>query len=597
MELNFYDHSARLKTSDDTHAYLPSHYFLYALKIRPLALLLDKYVELKEDVSRSLSGTNADKAKAFDALAKSPTPSNPTTSRLDKYSQSNFFGIFKDVEKRLGAKNPINVKNGVIRSGSDFFSSVILKALHVPDSSSSALGRLIFAFSKSPETYEFLVKKYCSKLPYLLKSEKCDELLYLIFVTLGLEGKLDVIFESLPEPSRNCSFGSTPDVFLFNTTPVSGNAQYFEIPVHFSDKLGEYVFFKKDLLHSQETLKDISDQLLKFWSYAYIEKFEGEFYLRPKLLSQDLPLEVGTNKIIHRASKIVERYGVDDAVSELFLEREEVEHYLEIWSNKSNLILQGAPGVGKSYVARRLAYALIGFKDDQKLQTVQFHQSYSYEDFVQGYRPNGNQGFERQNGSFYQFRDLALSDPDGTYVFIIDEINRGNLSKIFGELMLLVEPDKRGPEWATRLSYASENEPKFFVPSNLYILGMMNTADRSLSLVDYALRRRFAFVAMQPMYGAPKYRAHLQARGVSEDVIIRIVNGMGDLNEAIEADRTNLGPGFRIGHSFFTPTKDIEDPEAWFRRIVETEIHPLLEEYWFDAPETADQWRDQLLRG
>lgn len=295
--------------------------------------------------------------------------------------------------------------------------------------------------------------------------------------------------------------------------------------------------------------------------------------------------------------EIVEPYTVDDAVSELFLERHEVERYLDIWSNKKNLILQGAPGVGKSFIARLLAYALIGFKDDRKLQTVQFHQSYSYEDFVQGYRPNGNQGFERKNGSFYEFRDRALRDPDGTYVFIIDEINRGNLSKIFGELMLLIEPDKRGPEWATRLSYASEGEPNFFVPSNLYILGMMNTADRSLSLVDYALRRRFAFVAMQPMYGAPKYRTHLEANGVAEEVITRIVNGMGELNQAIEADRTNLGPGFRIGHSFFTPTKDVEDSEVWYRRIVETEIHPLLEEYWFDAPETADQWRDQLLRG
>jgi hypothetical protein len=290
-------------------------------------------------------------------------------------------------------------------------------------------------------------------------------------------------------------------------------------------------------------------------------------------------------------------YTIDDALNELFLEKTDVERYLDIWSNKKNLILQGAPGVGKSFIARRLAYALIGFKDDRKLQTVQFHQSYSYEDFVQGYRPNGNQGFERKNGSFYEFRERALNDPNGTYVFIIDEINRGNLSKIFGELMLLIEPDKRGPEWATRLSYASEGEPSFFVPSNLYILGMMNTADRSLSLVDYALRRRFAFVAMQPMYGAAKYRTHLQAKGVSEDVITKIVNGMGELNQAIEADRTNLGPGFRIGHSFFTPTKDVEDAEAWYRRIVETEIHPLLEEYWFDAPETADQWRDQLLSG
>jgi hypothetical protein len=162
--------------------------------------------------------------------------------------------------------------------------------------------------------------------------------------------------------------------------------------------------------------------------------------------------------------------------------------------------------------------------------------------------------------------------------------------------MLLIESDKRGSTWKTRLAYATDGDEDFYVPDNLFILGMMNTADRSLSLVDYALRRRFAFVAMEPLYGAAKFRAHLEAHGIPEGVINRIVNGMGELNQAIETDRTNLGPGFRIGHSFFTPSRTVDDPEAWYRRIVETEIHPLLEEYWFDAPEMADQWRDQLLR-
>ncbi|WP_299478105.1 DUF3578 domain-containing protein [uncultured Roseibium sp.] len=295
-------------------------------------------------------------------------------------------------------------------------------------------------------------------------------------------------------------------------------------------------------------------------------------------------------------NQVIDSYTVDDALDELFLERQDVERYLDIWRHKKNLILQGAPGVGKSFIAKRLAYALIGFKDDGKVQAVQFHQSYSYEDFVQGYRPNGNQGFERKNGSFYEFRDRALADPSSTYVFIIDEINRGNLSKIFGELMLLIEADKRGPMWKTRLAYASDNDQDFYVPDNLFILGMMNTADRSLSLVDYALRRRFAFVAMEPLYGAAKFRAQLERYGIPEDTINQIVNKMGELNQAIESDRTNLGPGFRIGHSFFTPTEDVDDPEAWYRRIVETEIYPLLEEYWFDAPETADQWRNELLR-
>lgn len=305
--------------------------------------------------------------------------------------------------------------------------------------------------------------------------------------------------------------------------------------------------------------------------------------------------DVGSTPEITPPSQ-AERYQIDDALDELFLERSDLERYLDIWANKKNMILQGAPGVGKSFVARRLAYALIGFRDDTKIQTVQFHQSYSYEDFVQGYRPNDNQGFERKNGTFHEFRDRALLDPDSTYVFIIDEINRGNLSKIFGELMLLIEPDKRGADWKTRLAYATNEDPEFYVPDNLFVLGMMNTADRSLSLVDYALRRRFAFVSMEPLYSAPKFRVHLQEAGVAEELITRIINGMTELNQAIESDRTNLGPGFRVGHSFFTPTKHVDSPEAWYRRVVETEIHPLLEEYWFDAPETADQWCDKLLK-
>jgi MoxR-like ATPase len=325
---------------------------------------------------------------------------------------------------------------------------------------------------------------------------------------------------------------------------------------------------------------------------VYLEDaLSGYDRLIDRRMEEPLPDQTAAAPQINRAAP----FTVDDALEELFLERVDVERYIEIWLRKKNLILQGAPGVGKSFTARLLAYALIGFRDDRRVQTVQFHQSYSYEDFVQGYRPNGSQGFERKDGSFYEFCTRAAKDPDGRYVFIIDEINRGNLSKIFGELMLLIEADKRDPKWATRLAYAANDDPEFYVPSNLYVLGMMNTADRSLSLVDYALRRRFAFVAMDPLYDTPKFKEHLATRGVPDEMARRIVSRMGELNQAIENDRANLGAGFRIGHSFFTPSAPVGDAGGWYRRIIETELHPLLQEYWFDTPETADQWRDRLL--
>lgn len=291
---------------------------------------------------------------------------------------------------------------------------------------------------------------------------------------------------------------------------------------------------------------------------------------------------------------VVMRYGIDEALKEIFLERSDFERWLDIWTEKKNLILRGAPRVGKSFVARRLAYALIGGKEEAKVQFVQFHQSYSYEDFVQGYRPASNGGFERQDGIFVEFQQRAVNDPDGKYVFIIDEINRGNLSKILGELMLLIEPDKRDPVWATTLSYAREGDDGFYVPDNLYLLGLMNTADRSLSIVDYALRRRFAFVLMEPAFGT-KFKEYLHNRNVSDAIIDRIVSRMEELNKDISEDRTSLGPGFRIGHSFFTPRMRVVDSLAWYQRVVATEIVPLLEEYWFDAPDKAEEWCNQLL--
>jgi hypothetical protein len=288
-------------------------------------------------------------------------------------------------------------------------------------------------------------------------------------------------------------------------------------------------------------------------------------------------------------------YGLDDAMTDLFMPREDVQAMLELWRAKSNLILQGAPGVGKSFVAKRLAYALLGATAPTRVETVQFHQSYAYEDFVQGYRPTITRGFELRDGVFLRLCAAARRDPDRSYVLIIDEVNRGNLSKVFGELMLLIEHDKRGADWSVRLTYAGPDDAPFHVPSNLYIIGMMNTADRSLSLVDYALRRRFAFVTLRPQFRAPAFAGHLAARGVAPNLVSQIIERLGDLNEAIASDTLSLGRGFEIGHSFFVPAWSGAYDAAWYARIIRTEIVPLLEEYWFDDPKRAESWRERLL--
>jgi len=291
----------------------------------------------------------------------------------------------------------------------------------------------------------------------------------------------------------------------------------------------------------------------------------------------------------------IEPYTIEQALDGLFMGEEAFRRILAVWERKKNLIVQGPPGVGKSFIAKRLSYALMKFRDPSRVRTVQFHQSYSYEDFIQGYRPSKN-GLSLQQGVFVDFCDNARKDPNETYVFIIDEINRGNLSKIFGELMLLIEADKRSSDWATKLAYAPDAEERFYVPPNVYLLGMMNTADRSLSLVDYALRRRFAFVALHPEFGSDKFRKELTNRGASSELIDRIITRMSELNDAIGSDKTNLGVGFCIGHSFFVPTSAGEQlDQQWYKRVMETEIIPLLEEYWFDNPTRAKEWSDRLL--
>jgi 5-methylcytosine-specific restriction protein B len=292
-------------------------------------------------------------------------------------------------------------------------------------------------------------------------------------------------------------------------------------------------------------------------------------------------------------------YSVDDILSTgSFVPYENLQQALNRLEIKKALILQGAPGVGKTFLAKRLAYALMGEKDDSRIRFVQFHQSYSYEDFVRGYRPSqSNAGvFELKDGIFFELCETARREPDQPHVFIIDEINRGNLSQIFGELLMLIEADKREPSFAIPLMYKREDEPDFYVPNNVYLIGTMNLADRSLALVDYALRRRFAFMTLNSAIDTPVFRNWLQDRQMDPSLIDLIIERISVVNADI-SDDTLLGERYQIGHSFFCPRG--EDFAAltreWYEEIVKTEIIPLLNEYWFDNSNKAQEISEKLL--
>ena len=278
-------------------------------------------------------------------------------------------------------------------------------------------------------------------------------------------------------------------------------------------------------------------------------------------------------------------YSVEKFLEEVYMDGDSYDTLVELIRVKKNVILQGAPGVGKTFAAKRLAYSMMGVKDQERVMMVQFHQSYTYEDFIEGFRPSStSNGFEIKKGSFYNFCKKAADDLENEYFFIIDEINRGNLSKIFGELFMLIENDKRGN--ALQLLYSDE---KFFVSANVYIIGMMNTADRSLAMLDYALRRRFAFFEMKPGFDSDGFREYRMALGNSK--FDRLIDCVEKLNTVIEAD-DSLGEGFCIGHSYFCNLKTVTDKAL--SNIVEYEMVPLLKEYWYDEPIKVKDWTEKL---
>jgi len=315
-------------------------------------------------------------------------------------------------------------------------------------------------------------------------------------------------------------------------------------------------------------ITDYTDRLAQLKAFFEEEDgaFDGEEILRP-----------------------LTEYSVEKFLGEVYMDREQYGAIMGLLRAKKNIILQGAPGVGKTFAAKRLAYSMMGVKDASRVKLIQFHQSYSYEDFIEGYRPSGA-GFELTKGAFYSFCKKAADDEENAYFFIIDEINRGNLSKIFGELFMLIESDKRGSSYKLQLLYSRE---LFYVPENVYIIGMMNTADRSLAMLDYALRRRFAFVELRPAFDSEGFRDY--CAGLDNSRFEALVREVESLNRAITEDES-LGEGFCIGHSYFCNMKPETCTDAALASIVEYELIPMLKEYWFDEPGKVREWADRLRR-